>query len=161
MKKIIIVLALGAFATGMAQETETKAETTTTVKTKVTTSEGEEVSTKKLKKSAKQTLKLAPTDIGKTNQEALRSAVKVKSNTSYSLDDNTFMLEEDAKGYIIIMERDGEMRKAGTVKAMGESGMYLLQMKNREAKGYFNAEGKFVVLSEANMSSKDKMKPKM
>ena len=154
MKKFMIVLALGAFATGMAQQTETKAEATTTVKTKVTSSLGEEVSTKKTTKTAKQTLKLSPSDVGETNQTALKSAVTVKTNTTYSLDDNAFTLEEDAKGFVIVMEQNGEMRKVGVVKAMDQEGMYFLQMRERQAKGYFNAEGKFIVLSEAKMTPK-------
>ncbi len=157
MKKVLLLLALGAFATGIAQENENKTEETTTVKTKVKTSSGEEVKTKKMTTTAKQ--KIAVAGDG-TNQRAVKLPMDVETNADYFYDSKPIRFEEASVGYVVFEMNDGKKVNIGRIYPTKIEGTYKLKIGDTVSYGTFDADNAFQK-SDANAIQQAKRKLKM
>ena len=147
MKRLIMILALGAFTFTYAQEKETKTEVETTVEAKVETSKGAETAKKVITKTAKQSIGLNASAEGETNQAAVRGPIKVDTNTTYSYDEKDFTLknQSDSEAFVIVQKKDGMQKEIGYLRPVGGEGYYILQIGDKTRYGTFNAEGTFVI----------------
>lgn len=148
MKKILIILALGAFTTGFAQENKNKQKETVLTKTTVTDSEGKKVSTEAVSKTSKQVIALDAQDVNKVNQEVVMRPVEVDTDVSYGFEGDRFqfMNQEDRDGYRLMTVKDNAKNaEYAIIKPSSQNGYYILSKDGTSSFGYFNAEGNFVV----------------
>ncbi|MBK5212445.1 MAG: hypothetical protein JJE55_02140 [Flavobacteriaceae bacterium] len=148
MKKILIVLALAAFTTGIAQENRNEKKETVVTKTAVKSDLGTDVSTKAVTKTEKQVIALDASEANQTNQSIQMEPVKVNTDVSYDYDGNRFKFinQKDQNGYRMMTIKDNATQdEYAVIKPTSQNGYYILSKDGTSSFGYFNADGNFVV----------------
>lgn len=146
MKFVIALLIFTVTFTGFAQDRNTdEVKETVVTKTTVKSSLGEDVSIKKQERIAKQNLALEQD--GTTNQRLNRKPVVVESSTTFVSGGRDYVIQPDAKGFLITIVKNGKKQDFGKIRKMSRPNAYLLVTEEGNAFGYFNDEGDFVVES--------------
>ncbi len=148
MKKILIVLALAAFTTGIAQENRNEKKETVVTKTAVKSEKGTEVSTKAVTQTQKQVIALDASEANQTNQSIQMEPVKVNTEVSYDYDGNRFKFlnQKDEDGYRLMTIKDNATQEEyAVIKPTSQNGYYIMSQQGKSSFGYFNADGNFVV----------------
>jgi len=143
MKKIMLLIALAAFTTGVAQENKKK--TTEKVKTTVTDSEGEETAIKEITKTEKQELALTDFD-GKNNFNTVMMPVEVDRDVDYAYNGITYRFVPQETGYYIV-DSNNKNERVARLYPTSQQGYYIYTQDNQSSFGYFNEDGDFVVES--------------
>ncbi len=148
MKKVLIILALAAFTTGIAQENKNEKQETVLTKTAVKSEKGTDVSTKAVTKTEKQVITLADRDANQTNQTMVMEPMKVSSDVNYGYEGNRFKFisQKDEVGYRLMTVKDNATQEEyAIIKPTSQEGYYILAKDGTSSFGYFNAQGNFVV----------------
>ncbi len=143
MRRLLIILALGAVTTGFAQN-EDKLEKTTTVKTTTKSSKGVNVDVKQQKHKHTETLELENSD--ETNQSVTRKK-SFSATKAMMVDGNQFTIKKDDKGYLMMEMNDGRMQEYGKIRKIDDNNAYFLITEDKQSIGFFDSEGNFILKS--------------
>ncbi len=150
MKKVLMILALAAFTTGIAQVDKNKNKKTETVVTKTTVQDntGTDVATKAVSRTQKQVIALDESDANQTNQSVVMKPMVVDTDVTYSYDGNRFkfLSQKDENGYRLMTIKDNATNEQyAVIKPTSQNGYYIMSQDGKSSFGYFNADGNFVV----------------
>lgn len=148
MKKVLIVLAIAAFTTGIAQENKNEKQETVVTKTAVKSEKGTDVSTKAVTKTEKQVITLSDSDANQTNQTMVMEPTKISSDVNYGYAGNRFKFinQKDENGYRLMTVKDNATEEEyAIIKPTSQDGYYILSKDGSSSFGYFNSDGNFVV----------------
>lgn len=148
MKKVLMILALAVFTTGIAQENKNEKQETVVTKTAVKSEIGTDVTTKAETKTEKQVITLADDDANQINQTMVMEPTKVNTDVNYGYDGNRFKFisQKDEIGYRLMTVKDNATHEDyAIIKPTSQKGYYILSKDGSSSFGYFNAEGNFVV----------------
>ncbi|TQD40169.1 hypothetical protein [Haloflavibacter putidus] len=143
MKRLLIILALGAVTTGFAQN-EDRLEKTTTVKTTTKSSKGVNVDVKQRKHKQAETLELENSD--ETNQSVTRKK-SFSATKAMMVDGDQFTVRKDNKGYVMMKMKDGRMQEYGKIRKIDDNNAYFLIIDDKHSIGFFDDEGNFILKS--------------
>ncbi|WP_035336507.1 hypothetical protein [Dokdonia sp. PRO95] len=143
MKKLIYTVCAALFTITAAQAQETIEETTTT-RTTVKSSLGNETLYKTEKVSTVTPTQLDPTEKGQLNQTLQRGNTVVKREVTYTYNDSEFNLKESEDGYTIMRTRDNDTSEYGTMRQLAKGDVYLLKTANGISVSYFDEDGNMV-----------------
>lgn len=146
MKKIALIIALGAFTAGFAQDNKNEMKETKVVKTKVTTNSGTDVNAKTMTTTESQEIALKNTSKDKTNFETKMLPAKANTEIAYSTSDgNRYMFKDENDGYKMMMMKDNTPNEYAILKPSTQNGYYIISDTDGNSFGYFNQDGNFVV----------------
>ena len=150
MKKVLTIIALGAFTTTsvFAQENKNKQKETVTTKTAVKSEKGVDISTKEVTKTQKQAVTLSERDANRTNQEMIVAPAKINTEVNYDYEGNRykFINQKDQDGYRMMTVQDNATHQEyAIIKPTSKNGYYIMSQDGDSSFGYFNEDGDFVV----------------
>ena len=143
MKKLIYTLCAALVTMTAVQAQETIEETTTT-RTTVKSSLGNETVYKTEKVSTVTPTQLDPADEGKVNQALQSGNTIVKREVTYTYNDSEFKLEESESGYTIMRTREDSTSEYGTMRKLAKGDVYLLKTADGISVSYFDNNGNMV-----------------
>ena len=143
MKKFIYTLCAALVTMTAVQAQETIEETTTT-RTTVKSSLGNETVYKTEKVSTVTPTQLDPADEGKVNQALQSGNTIVKREVTYTYNDSEFKLEESESGYTIMRTREDSTSEYGTMRKLAKGDVYLLKTADGISVSYFDNNGNMV-----------------
>ena len=143
MKKLIYTVCAALFTITAVQAQE-KIEETTTTRTTVKSSLGNETVYKTEKVSTVTPTQLDPADEGKVNQALQSGNTIVKREVTYTYNDSEFKLEESESGYTIMRTRDNNTSEYGTMRQLAKGDVYLLKTADGISVSYFDENGNMV-----------------
>ena len=143
MKKFIYTLCAALVTMTAVQAQETIEETTTT-RTTVKSSLGNETVYKTEKVSTVTPTQLDPADEGKVNQALQSGNTIVKREVTYTYNDSEFKLEESESGYTIMRTRENSTSEYGTMRKLAKGDVYLLKTADGISVSYFDNNGNMV-----------------
>ena len=148
MKKVLIIIGLAVFTTGIAQENKNEKTETVVTKTAVKSEKGTDVSTKAVTQSEKQVIALNDSETNQTNQSAVMKPIEIDTDVNYGYDGNRFKFisQKDEDGYRLMTVKDNATQEEfAIIKPTSQNGYYIMSQEGKSSFGYFNAEGNFVV----------------
>ncbi|OAB78116.1 hypothetical protein [Cochleicola gelatinilyticus] len=146
MKKIALIIAMGAFTVGFAQDNKNEMKKTEVVKTKVTTNKGTDVNTKSMTTTESQEIALKNSSMDRTNFETKMLPSKADTKISYSTSDgNRYMFKNQNDGYKMMMMKDNTPNEYALLKPSTQNGYYIISNTEGNSFGYFNQDGNFIV----------------
>ena len=143
MKNIAFTAAIAIMTIGGLQAQE-KVEKTTTTRTTVKSSLGDETVYKTVKETAVTPTYLDPSDEGQTNQSLETGYTIIKREVTYTYNDSDFMLKESDYGYTIMRTRDNNTSQYGTMRKLSKGDVYLTKTMDGISVNYFDDEGNMV-----------------
>ena len=143
MKKTIFTAAI-ALLTITATQAQEKMKETTTTRTTVKSSLGNETVYKTVTETAVTPLSLNPEDKGNVNQTLERGQTMVKREVTYTYNDSDFKLEETENGYKIMRTRENDTSEYGTMRKLSKGDVYLMKTKGGISVSYFDKNGNMV-----------------
>ena len=146
MKKLFLILAIGTFTIGFAQENKNKEVETKTTKTTITDNTGKTVLTRKEVRTENQEVELENTGINKTNYNTVMSPSKVNTNVTYSSKDYKFSLTPNDMGYDLMRLGDDDIKTSyAKLRPTSQKGYYFMSDGKTTSFVYFNEVGNLVV----------------
>jgi hypothetical protein len=146
MKKILTVLAITAFTSGIAQENVMKKSETTITKTTVVDNKGVDVSTKAVTDTEKQAIAIEG-QVDRTNFNTTITPVMSNSEVSYIHNGTNYAFETQDNGYRLMPLSDNDSNQYAIIRPSARDGYYICSQNGDNSMGYFDAEGNFVVES--------------
>lgn len=143
MKKLMITALCLTFGFTNYAQTEDKMKKTVTTKTITKDNKGENVAVEKRTIKAQQELGVENND--KTNQAVRRHQPQISTSTSFMVDQNSYMISPDRKGYVVHKMNGKERTEYGVIRQMPDRDTYVLHTKEYDSFGYFDEDGNFVV----------------
>lgn len=144
MKKIMMIVALAAFTTGIAQNTNEK-EVKTVKKTITTDDTGVNVDTKTVTTEATTDIALGERQ-SYHNFNTVMEPTNISTDVDYYNDGKVYRFMPEETGYYIVTKGDMNKRVA-RLYPTSQEGYYIYTKNNNSSFGYFNADGDFVVES--------------
>lgn len=140
-----MIMALAAFTTGMAQNTNEK-EVETVKKTITTDDDGVKVDTETVTTESKQELALGQRE-SYHNFNTVMKPSKVNTNVDYYNDGVAYRFVPEKTGYYIMSNNGTTKKKVARLYPTSQKGYYIYTKDANRSFGYFNADGDFVVES--------------
>lgn len=143
MKKLMYTAAIAILTIGATQAQE-KIEETTTTRTTVKSSLGNETVVKKETVTAVTPTKLDPQDSGELNQNQVESPTMIKRKITYTYNDSDFNLTETKDGYTITRTRENDASEYGTMRELAKGDVYMMKTIDGISVSYFDENGNMV-----------------
>ncbi len=143
MKNIMYTAAFALLTVGATQAQE-KIEETTTVRTTVKSSLGNETVYKTTKETQLTPIQMAEGQEGQENQYQERGRTLVMREVTYTYNDSDFTLEENDNGYTIMRTRENDMSEYGTMRRLSKGDTYITKTADGISVSYFDNNGNMV-----------------
>ena len=142
----MIIIAIGAFTAGFAQENVMGKTETTVTKTTVKDNKGVDVSTKAVTDTEKETIEIE-NQVDRSNFQTSMKPMMSNSEVSYSHNGTKYAFQSEENGYKLMSLVDNSKNDFAIIRPSGREGYYICSQEGDSSLGYFDTEGNFVVES--------------